>query len=193
MTPGIVMWRYTCISLQWRHNEQRLDCLLNRLFRRRSKKTSKLCVTGLCEGNALVVDGFPSQRANNAGNVSIWWRHHVRSKHGVHLATFAVDTLELRSNASAVDIITVRSHGRHCDSNPWHLDCVFNSLFILANNKKKSYKQVITRVHTLSYLLRDITYPEIAIKQTRDRLIFNMGIPIPGKDGLYIETGPRFR
>ena len=23
-----------------------------------------------------------------------------------------------------------------------------------------------------------------------DRLIFNMGIPIPGKDGLYIETGP---
>ena len=26
---------------------------------------------------------------------------------------------------------------------------------------------------------------------SRDRLIFNMGIPIPGKDGLYIETGPR--
>ena len=24
----------------------------------------------------------------------------------------------------------------------------------------------------------------------RDRLIFNMGIPIPGKDSLYIETGP---
>ena len=27
-------------------------CLLNRLFRRRSKKTSKLCVTGLCVGNS---------------------------------------------------------------------------------------------------------------------------------------------
>ena len=26
---------------------------------------------------------------------------------------------------------------------------------------------------------------------SRDRLIFNMGIPIPGKDGLYIETGAR--
>ena len=45
-------------SLQWRHNKLygisnhlRLDCLLNRLFRRRSKKTSKLRVTGLCEGN----------------------------------------------------------------------------------------------------------------------------------------------
>ena len=43
--------------LRWRHNKrydvsnhQRLDGLLNRLFRWRSKKTSKLCVTGLCEG-----------------------------------------------------------------------------------------------------------------------------------------------
>ena len=43
--------------LQWRHNgrdsvynHQPHDCLLNRLFRRRSKKTSKLRVTGLCVG-----------------------------------------------------------------------------------------------------------------------------------------------
>ena len=27
---------------------------------------------------------------------------------------------------------------------------------------------------------------------SRDRFIFNMGIPIPGKVGLYIETGPRW-
>ena len=32
-------------------NHRRLECLLNRLSRRRSKKTSKLRVTGLCEGN----------------------------------------------------------------------------------------------------------------------------------------------
>ena len=44
--------------LQWRHNgrdcisnHQPRDCLHNRLFRRRSKKTSKLRVTGLCAGN----------------------------------------------------------------------------------------------------------------------------------------------
>ena len=43
--------------LQWRHNghdivsnHQPYDCLLNRLFRCWSKKTSKLRVTGLCEG-----------------------------------------------------------------------------------------------------------------------------------------------
>ena len=46
-------------SLQWRHNgndsvsnHQPHNCLLNRLFRRRSKKTSKLRVTGLCAGNS---------------------------------------------------------------------------------------------------------------------------------------------
>ena len=51
--------------------------LFNRLFRRRSKKISKLRVTGLCEENPPVTSGFPSQRASNAENVSIWWRHHA--------------------------------------------------------------------------------------------------------------------
>ena len=31
----------------------------------------------------------------------------------------------------------------------------------------------------------------LKIRRSHDRLIFNMGIPIPGKDGLYIEAGPR--
>ena len=46
-------------SLLWRHNEhdsvsnhQPRGSLLNRLFRRLSKKTSKLRVTGLCVGNS---------------------------------------------------------------------------------------------------------------------------------------------
>ena len=58
-------------------NHQHLDFLLGRLFRRTPKKASKLCVTGLCEGNPPVTGGFPSQRASNAENVSVWWRHHV--------------------------------------------------------------------------------------------------------------------
>ena len=44
--------------------------------RRRSKKTSRLCVTGLCAGNSPVTGEFPAQRASKAENVSIWWRHH---------------------------------------------------------------------------------------------------------------------
>ena len=46
-------------TLLWRHNEhdgfsnhQPRDCLLNRLFKRRSKETSKLPVSGLCAGNS---------------------------------------------------------------------------------------------------------------------------------------------
>ena len=61
-------------TLQWRRNEsnhQPHDCLLKRLFRRRSKKTSKLRVTGHCEGNSPVIGEFPSQKASNAAKVSI--------------------------------------------------------------------------------------------------------------------------
>ena len=71
--------------LQWRHNahdsvsnHQPRDCLLNRLTKRRSKKTSKLRVTGLCAENSPGTGEFPAQMASNAENVSIWWRHHAR-------------------------------------------------------------------------------------------------------------------
>ena len=43
-------------------NHQRLDCLLNRLFRGITKKTSKLRITGLSEGNSLVTVEFPAQK-----------------------------------------------------------------------------------------------------------------------------------
>ena len=70
-------------ALQWRHNgrgsvsnHQPLDCFPNRLFRRKSKKTSKLRVTGLCAENSPGTGEFPAQRGSDAENVSIWWRHH---------------------------------------------------------------------------------------------------------------------
>ena len=44
------------------------------------RKTSKLCGTGLFEGNSPVTGEFPAQRASDAENVSIWWRHHVFTK-----------------------------------------------------------------------------------------------------------------
>ena len=74
---------HSTLSLRWRHNErdsvsnhQPHDCLLNRLFRRRSEESSKLCVTGLCVGNSPGTGEFPAQRASCAENVSIWWRHY---------------------------------------------------------------------------------------------------------------------
>ena len=82
--------------LQWRHNErdcvsnyQSLECFLNRLFRRRSKKTSKLRVTVVCEGNSPVTSEFPAQGSSNAETFSIWWIHHaklqLRQHQNIHL------------------------------------------------------------------------------------------------------------
>ena len=62
----INLWRVQSVRSMWhspplhrRHNDddsvsnhQPHVCLLNRLFRRRSRKTSKLRVTGLCAGNS---------------------------------------------------------------------------------------------------------------------------------------------
>ena len=57
-SPAIACWD-PCWALQWRHNDhdgvsnhQPYGCLLKRLYMRWSKKTSKLRVTGLCEGNS---------------------------------------------------------------------------------------------------------------------------------------------
>ena len=80
MSRVCVIWKRVKL---WRHNEgegvsnhQPHDCLLNRLFKAHIKGTSKLRVTGLCEGNSPVNSEFHAQRASNAENVSIWWRHH---------------------------------------------------------------------------------------------------------------------
>ena len=57
--PDLIMYGKYERTLQWRHNgrdcvsnQQPRDCLVKRLFRLRSKKTSKLRVTGLCAGNS---------------------------------------------------------------------------------------------------------------------------------------------
>ena len=74
-------------TLQWRHNghdgvpnHHPYGCLLNRLFRRRSKTTSKIRVTGPCAGDSSVTGEFPAQRTSNAVNVSIRWHHHDKGE-----------------------------------------------------------------------------------------------------------------
>ena len=95
-------------TLLWRHNgqggvsnHQPHDCLLNRLFRCRSKKTSKLRVTGLCAGNSPGTGEFPAQMASNAENVSIWWRHHEHS------------TFRRRSALSEWDLLSIEPSRKH--------------------------------------------------------------------------------
>ena len=69
-------WLEELNILRWRHNggdgvsnHQPHHCVFNRLFRRRSMKTSKLRVTGLCVGNSPGTGEFTAQMTSNAENV----------------------------------------------------------------------------------------------------------------------------
>ena len=108
INTGIILESKTFVPwvpLQWCNNERdgpwnhlRLDCPLNRFFGCRSKKTSKLCVTCLCEGNSPVTGKFHSKMPCNAKNVSIWWRHDAKLNTQMHaqhwiLTVFASDGL----------------------------------------------------------------------------------------------------
>ena len=71
-------------------------CLLNCFFRRRSEKTSKLQVIGFCAGNSPVTGQFPTQRASNAENASIWWCRHVKCVWKIQNQIMATSVMEQR-------------------------------------------------------------------------------------------------
>ena len=66
LLSNIHLYMHWFMTLHWRHNDhvgvsnhQPRGCLLNRLFRRRWKKISKLRVTGLCVGYSPVPVNSP--------------------------------------------------------------------------------------------------------------------------------------
>ena len=72
----------------------------------RSKGNIMLRVTGLCAGNSPMTDEFPAQRASNAQNDSIWWRHHA--------FTYFRNILWLSSGQNFADIILKRNVLNEC-------------------------------------------------------------------------------
>ena len=77
--------------------------------RSRSKKTSKLRVTG----PSPVTGEFPAQRASNAENVAIWWRHHVSSLRfcGVHMKDTSQQTPTIWINKTCAQNILLNLQG----------------------------------------------------------------------------------
>ena len=53
------------------------------------QRKKKFHVTGLYAGNSPVTGEFPAQRASNAENVPIWWRHHMKSLTNPQISTSA--------------------------------------------------------------------------------------------------------
>ena len=85
--------------LHWRHNDhdgvsnhQPHGCLLNRLFGRRSKKTSKLRVTGLCAGNSPGPVNSPHKGPATRNMFPfddvIMFRDHIKATHTTGLEDF---------------------------------------------------------------------------------------------------------
>ena len=99
--------------LQWRHNglpgvsnHQPRDCLLNRLFSDQRKLQKAPRHWPLC-GEFTGTGEFPAQRASNAENVSIWWRHHDLVPHG-----------PIDNNGSLLEIVAWRRLGDKSLSEP---------------------------------------------------------------------------
>ena len=98
------------------------DFLLNCSFRRRSKKTSKLRVTGLCAGNSPVTGEFPAQMASNPENVSIRWRHHVNTLSRFKMVVILQTTLSswfpwmkvVASGLTITEIQILQLHKNNC-------------------------------------------------------------------------------
>ena len=103
------------------------------------KNTSKLRVTGLCEENSPVTGEFPTQRASNAENVSIWWRHHeyrpfCSGKQGVvsiqrcHLASVGIPVISITSYLSNGSPCTWE-HDFYLEAAPNHLalSCMYKT------------------------------------------------------------------
>ena len=94
------------VTLYWRHNEHddvsnhwRLYCLLRHLIRRTSKKTSKLRVTGLCEGNHR----WPVDSIRKGPLTRILFRLMTSSCHGYISVWYTYDGLvQERRNSSAL-------------------------------------------------------------------------------------------
>ena len=154
--------RLVDFTWQWRHNERdgvsndrRLDCLLNHLFRRRSKKISKLRVTGLCEWNSPVIGGFPSQRASNAEMVPCddvimtCKRNWTPIMPTLSTLTTPEVVVMTTSGAASDDMVGSwqRKFGYYSDvawlhgvSNHRHIKCLFNRLLRLTSKEASKFR-----------------------------------------------------
>ena len=111
---------------------------------------------------------FPAQRASNAENVSIWWRHHVRLIHGnenVVLVT-TLSSLEalglmmkLQGTSRRAQVFTVTTFIFHCKVHPLKQKCnhltMLASLYhcILLHRKLFRMVQIRKRQHWFRYWL----------------------------------------
>ena len=103
------------------------------------EKNIKLRVTGLCEGNSPVIGEFPAQRASNAENASIWWRHQSLkfqlSFFNCHLSTVKIidwiASLRKHPFKTWSHHVTASIFGRIFMTESWSMLIIFSPRFVL--------------------------------------------------------------
>ena len=133
---------------------------------RRSKKTSKLRVTGLCVGNSPVTGEFPAQRASNAENVSIWLRHHEQGSHTFTCEIHRKVYLHLEPTTALFTSSCQKSiYQRY--SNLQFSTAIFTKRATRISTRKSSLKYLQTRIHCQDVTInkRVAVAMELATKQ----------------------------
>ena len=142
-TYGIIMYHN---GLDGVSNHQPHKCLLNRLFRHKSKETSRPRVTDLCAGISPVTGEYSAQMASNTVNVSIWWRHH--GTHGLLCSVFLVFdlSLHLKMPCRRNELIFLSQSTRIGILGMWNMVCRGFAPKLIAEYSLKFYR-INTRFH----------------------------------------------
>ena len=117
--------------------------------------------------------------------LEVWW--YITSQIAKTIRSMSI---RYRSDAKMWDQYLIKVNARvfaiqvggHCRSH--------NSGMLFFAVKSLQFIWEIGAVSILIYCLASIGIPMLKIRQSHYHLVFNLGIPIPGKDSLYIEKGP---
>ena len=108
--------------------------------------------------------------------------------------TFQFSELHLNSRLNTSQKTTARQDEKHLSFGIW---CTLYQEIWQQNGNYHTWKDGFILKQSpggglnVKIYLTSIMILMLKIRRSCDRLILNMGIPIPGKDGLYIEPGPR--
>ena len=171
-------------ALQWRHNgrdcvsnHQPHHCLLNGLFRHRSKKTSKLRVTDLCEGNSPVTRKmFPFDDFIMVQPWRAWitityessWSSSITTKSTTKLYSVGYNRHATEKDANP---IAMTSHKPHVVTIHRQFDCLSNSLFMLKTQKTSANS--LHKGHAMQkvFLCHDVIMKPVTLYHCFSRLI----------------------
>ena len=158
-------------------------CLRRRLFRSRSKKASKLHVTGLYEGNSPVTGEFTIQRASNAENISFWWRHHAKGLYEISCRNWAEVTAILLQNYLTNWNIT---HIEHCSQAnhyaPVYFQTRLNKAYDTLVHDITNNLEITVLCHCALPYIKSF---RITFSQLHDYMTFN-GLLLKGQHGFRI-------